>query len=281
VNVLHRQRWIVFAFLSFLGLLTACGSTISVDQAFEQTREVELAATVSVVPDLPTVPPDTPLPAVEYSTEIVSLTTADGVNLSGTLFLSEGDTAVILAHMAGENDQQNWIPFANQIAGEGFTALTFDFRCYGQSDCDGNLSGDILSMDIGAALNFLREQGFQRIVCVGASMGGRGCVGVAFDEELAGLIIVSGTSTGNPDKEDLDGFVSADMPKLFIVSNNDHIADRTASMTRLYDSAPEPKIFKTFSGSAHGTELFSSSHDTAFRETLLNFLDGIRSPDES
>jgi len=281
VNAPHYQRLIVCAFLPILGLLSACGSTTSIDQATQQTREVELAMTVSVVPDLPTVPPDTPLPAVEYSTEIVNLTTEDDVNLSGTLFLSEGDTAVILAHMAGENDQQNWTSFANQIAGEGFTALTFDFRCYGQSDCGGDLSGDILSMDIGAALNFLREQGFQRIVCVGASMGGRGCVGVAFDEELSGLVIVSGTGTGNPDKEDLDGFVSADMPKLFIVSNNDHIADRTASMTRLYDSAPEPKIFKTYSGSAHGTELFSSSHDKAFRETLLNFLDGIRSPDES
>jgi len=225
----------------------------------------------------PTVPP-TPAPTVEYSAETITLTTEDNIELAGTLFLSEGDIAVVLTHMAGENDQQNWIPFAEQIASRGFTALTFDFRCYGQSGCGGDALADILSLDIGAAIDFLREQGFQRIVCMGASMGGRGCVSVAFDKELAGLVIVSGTGSGNPDKQDLADFVSPDMPKLFIVSENDHVADRTLVMTRLYESAPEPKIFETYSGSAHGTELFRSKHGKQFREALLNFLEGIRSP---
>jgi len=228
---------------------------------------------------IPTVAPTTPAPAVEYSTEVISFTTEDDIKLVGTLLLSEGDTAVVLTHMAGENDQQNWIPFAKQIASRGFTALTFDFRCYGQSDCGG--SGDVLSKDIGAAIGFLRDQGFQRIVCMGASMGGRGCVSIAFDEELAGLVIVSGTGSGNPEKQNLANFVSPDMPKHFIVSENDKTVDRTPVMTRLYESAPEPKIFKTFSGSGHGTELFNTKHGVEFRETLLNFLEGIRSSGEA
>ena len=232
--------------------------------------------TVTATP-LPTVTP-TPVPTVEYSTEAVSFTTEDDLKLSGTLFLSEGGTAVVLTHMAGGgNDQQNWVSFAKQIARRGFTALTFDFRCYGQSDCGGNTSGDVLSIDIGAAIGFLREQGFQRIVCMGASMGGRGCVSVAFDKELAGLVIVSGTVSGDPDKQNFEDFVSPDMPKLFIVSESDHIAGRTLEMTHLYESAPEPKIFKTFPGSAHGTELLSSEYRREFRETLLNFLEEIRS----
>jgi len=234
-----------------------------------------LPPTATATP-LPTVTP-TPVPTVEYSTETVSFTTEDDLKLFGTLFLSEGDIAVVLTHMAGENDQQNWIPFARQIARRGFTALTFDFRCYGQSDCGGNTSGDVLSKDIGAAIGFLREQGFQRMVCMGASMGGRGCVSVAFDEELAGLVIVSGTGSGDPDKQNLANFVSSDMLKLFIVSENDHIADRTLEMTHLYESAPEPKIFKIFPGTAHGTELFSSKYGQGFREMLLDFLEGIRS----
>jgi len=316
VKVNHQRLLIVYAFLLVLGLLAACGNTTTVDETVEVTREVEPTATVAATPEpptatplptvapttpapptptplptatpttpapptptpLPTVMPTTPVPIVKYSTEIVSLTTEDDIKLAGTLFLSEGDTAVVLTHMAGENDQQNWIPFAKQIAGRGFTALTFDFRCYGQSDCGGNTSGDVLSRDIGVAIGFLREQGFQRIVCMGASMGGRGCVSVAFDEELAGLGIVSGTGSGNPDKQNLADFVSPDMPKLFIVSENDHIVDRTAVMTRLYESAPEPKVFKTFPGSADGTELFGIKHGKEFRETLLNFLEGTRSP---
>jgi len=233
---------------------------------------------------LPTVAPTAtppPAPTVQFSTETVSFTTEDDIELAGTLFLSEGegDTAVVLAHMAGENDQESWKPFAKKIARRGITALTFDFRCYGQSDCRGSgESGAILlSRDLGAAIGFLREQGFQRIVCIGASMGGRGCVNVAFDEELAGLVIVAGTGSSHPDRQNLEDFVSPDMPKLFIVSENDHIAERTPAMTRLYESAPEPKIFKTFSGAAHGTELFDSKHGKALRTTILNFLEDIRS----
>jgi pimeloyl-ACP methyl ester carboxylesterase len=225
----------------------------------------------------PTVTP-TPVPTVEYSTETVSFTTEDDVKLVGNLFLSEGDTAVVLTHMAGENDQHNWIPFARQIANRGFTALTFDFRCYGESDCGGSESGDILlGRDVGAAIGFLREHGFQRIVCIGASMGGRGCVNVAFDEELVGLVIVSGTGSYHPDRQNLQDFVSPDMAKLFIVSEDDPTADRTIEMTRLYESAPEPKTFKIFPGAAHGTELFGSQYGQGFRETLLDFLEGIRS----
>lgn len=295
-----------------LVFLTACDNTtptvetieittvVEETQTVKVTQEVEITATdtattepptpttfptVTATPkpptptSLPTVAPTTPAPAVKYSTEIVSFTTEDNIKLAGTLFFSEGDTAIVLTHMAGENDQQNWIPFAKQIASRGFTALTFDFRCYGQSDCGG--SGDVLSRDIGAAIRFLREQGFQRFVCMGASMGGRGCVSIAFDEELAGLVIVSGTGSGNPDKQNMANFVSPDMPKLFIVSENDKTADRTPVMTRLYESSPEPKIFKIFSGSGHGTELFNTKHGMEFREILMNFLEGIRSQREA
>ena len=106
-------------------------------------------------------------------------------------------------------------------------------------------------------------------------MGGRACVNAAFEEELAGMVIVSGTGSSDPDRKDLDGFISPDMPKLFIVSEDDHIPDRTLSMTRLYESAPEPKIFKTFPGTAHGTELFDSKNGQEFREALLDFLEEI------
>jgi pimeloyl-ACP methyl ester carboxylesterase len=257
VKANYQRLLMVYACLLALVCSTACGSTTSV---------VETTVT------------PTPAPIVEYSTETVSFTAEDDIELVGTLFLSEGDTAVVLTHMAGENDQQNWIPFANEIASRGFTALTFDFRCYGQSDCGGRESGAILlSWDVGAAIGFLREQGFQRIVCIGASMGGRGCITVAFDEELAGLVIVSGTGSSDPNRQNLENFVNRDMPKLFIVSENDRTAGRTLEMTRLYESAPEPKIFKTFPGSAHGTELFSTEHGKEFRETILSFLEGIRS----
>ena len=273
--------------------LAACGSTPTpVVETVEATREVEVevlatataTSTATPTPEPPTptpFPSDTPTPApiFEYSIETVSFTTEDDIELEGTLFLTEGDIAVVFAHMAGgDNDQQNWVPFAKQVARRGFTALTFNFRCYGESGCGGRDSGSILlSRDVGAAIDFLRKQGFDHIVCAGASMGARGCVNVAFDRELDGLIIVAGTGSSDPDRQNLADFISPNMPKLFIVSENDHIADRTLAMTSLFENAPEPKIFKTFPGSAHGTELFDTQYARAFRETIYNFLGEIRS----
>jgi pimeloyl-ACP methyl ester carboxylesterase len=281
VKTIHQKLLIACAWVLVLAALAACASTSPVEVTKEVEGIVPLTATSTPEPPksvpIPTITP-TPAPTVEYSTRTVSFTTEDEFDLYGNLFLSEGDTAVVFAHMAGgDNDQQNWIPFAEYIARRGFTSLTFDFRCYGESGCGGRDSGSILiSRDIGAAINFLREHGFERIVCIGASMGGRACINAAFENELVGLVIVAGTGSSDPDRKNLDDFVSPDMPKLFIVSEDDHIADRTLSMTRLFESAPEPKTFKTYPGIAHGTELFDSTYKQAFRQTLFDFLKGIR-----
>ncbi|HUS84313.1 MAG TPA: alpha/beta fold hydrolase [Anaerolineales bacterium] len=291
MKAIGQNIFIVCTCALVLVSLTACESTASVAETVEATTDVEVTREPEVIeivtststPEPPTSTPlptvaRTPVPTVEYSTETISFTTEDEIELEGTLFLSEGDTAVVFAHMAGgDNDQQNWIPFAKYIARRGFTALTFNFRCYGESECGGRDPGSVLlSRDLGAAIDFLREQGFERFVCIGASMGGRGCVNAAFGEVLVGLVIVSGTGSSDPDRQNLDDFINPDMPKLFIVSENDHIADRTLSMTRLYESAPEPKIFKIFPGIAHGTELFDTKYDREFRDALFDFLVGIR-----
>jgi len=274
-----------------IAALTGCRSNQPVGETDEFTMTIEATqelpeiktstSTSTPEPPTPTPPPTitrTPVPIVEYETETVSFTTEDEYELEGILFLSEGDTAVVFAHMAGgDNDQQNWVPFAKKSASRGFTSLTFNFRCYGNSECGGKGSGHILtSRDIGAAVNFLRSKGFKRIVCIGASMGGRACVNAAFDQELVGLVIVSGTGSSDPDKQDLKNIISPEMKKLFIVSEDDHIAGRTLAMTLLYDSAPEPKTFKLFSGSAHGTEIIDSKDRQEFLDMLFDFLEAVR-----
>ena len=133
----------------------------------------------------------TPTPTQTPQGQIVSFTAEDGVKLAGTLFLAKGDTAVVLAHM-GIADQKSWQSFAGHIAGRGFTALTFDFRCYGLSDC-GKMgqSESLFTQDIRAAIRFLREHGLKRIACMGASMGGTACMNAALDEELAGMVVIA------------------------------------------------------------------------------------------
>jgi len=225
----------------------------------------------------PAVPP-TPEPVYSYDTETVRITTEDGLGLAGTFFKTEGEVAVLFIHMSGPNDQKNWIPFANNVAKRGFSALTVDLRCFGESDCRGGTEPGWVTTtwDLQAALEFLRARGLQNIVCAGASMGGRACLTVAFDEELAGLIILSGTASADPDKQDLNKILNPGMPKLFIVAERDPTVNITADMTGLYESAPEPKAFHAFPGEAHGTGFFRSQYGSEVGRLIYDLLYGIR-----
>jgi dienelactone hydrolase len=264
-------------------LLVACGNGgLAVPGAAQATPEPTNSSTPAPEPTSsptlkPTVTP-TPEPVYPYDTEPVSITTEDGLTLSGNFFHTEGETAVLFVHMAGPNDQKNWAPFAEKVAQRGFSAFTFDLRCFGESECRGGTEPGwvTLSRDMQAAIDFLRDRGFKNIVCAGASMGGRACVTVAFDEELAGLIIVSGTASDDPEKKDLNNIINPDMPKLFVVSESDPTVNRTADMTRLYENAPDPKVFQTFPGTAHGTEFFGSEYGGVLSRLIYDFLYNIR-----
>ena len=270
-------------------LLTACNAAEQITPSATQTAQEPASSATPKPTNSPTLEPTvtptpepqnspTPEPVYSYDTETVNITTEDGLNLSGNFFHIEGNTAVLFVHMAGPNDQKNWIPFANEVAQRGFSALTFDMRCYGESDCLGGTEPGwvTLNRDMVAAINFLRAKGFEHIVCVGASMGGRACVTVAFDEELAGLIIISGTASDDPEKKDLTSMVNPGMPKLFVVSEKDPTVNRVDDMTLLYKSAPDPKVFHTFPGTAHGTEIFKSQYGGALSRLIYDFLYNIR-----
>jgi len=267
-------------------LLVACGS--ATPTLPEADQEPVSSATLAPVPSSTQAPTSTPTPESQvsatpeplypYDMKAVSFVTEDGVKLNGNYFRAESDTAVLFVHMAGPNDQKNWIPFAGQVAERGFSALTFDMRCYGESDCRGGTDPGwvTLSRDMRAALQFLRDKGYARIVCAGASMGGRACVTAAFDDELAGLIIISGTASDDPEKKNLQDMLNPGMPKLFVVSEDDPTTARTADMTLLYENAPVPKQFQLFPGTAHGTELFKSKNGGILSRLIYDFLYGIR-----
>jgi pimeloyl-ACP methyl ester carboxylesterase len=223
-------------------------------------------------------PTTTPLPPVKA--EPVYFVTGDGLRLDGNLYSSEeaGETAVLLAHM-GLSDQRSWSTFARQIAGMGWPALTFDFRCFGRSDCD-QLSGgnaDALYLkDIRTAARYLRSQGYARIVCMGASLGGSACMNLALEEELAGLVIIA---SGNPypisTKRFPDDLISPAMPKLFIVAEQDRYTTVVYAIPQLYERSPEPKELHILPETAHGTELFGTASADEFRQLLIEFLQGL------
>lgn len=248
-------------------------STPTLDPTASATAEPTITST-PIPQDSPT-----PEPVYAYNTEAVTITSQDGLKIAGTYFHSEGDVAVLFVHMAGNNDsQEDWIPFANQVAQRGFSALTFDTRCHGATECRGGSEPGwvTLSWDMKAVTDFLRNKGFKRIVCVGASMGGRACVTAAFDEELAGLVVISGTISDDPAKQDLNQMLNPGMPKLFAVSENDPNLNRTADMKTLFEGAPEPKSFQLLPGKAHGTEFFKTQSGSTLSLLIYELLYGLR-----
>jgi alpha/beta superfamily hydrolase len=203
--------------------------------------------------------------------ELLNLSTDDGVTLAATFYPSLDDTAVVLAHM-GIADQTSWQDFAAEVARQGISVLTFDFRCYGKSECK-IAGGDIYSLkDIMAAYKFLQEKGYPRIACIGASMGGTACLMLAMEKELAGLVVIA---SERPifQKQYPKDLVSKSVPKLFIVTDKNPYPIVITETRFLYEESPEPKQLKIFSGDVHGTDIFKTGHGTEFKTLLLDFLE--------
>ncbi|MFN2112836.1 MAG: alpha/beta hydrolase [Anaerolineales bacterium] len=215
----------------------------------------------------------TPTPQ-ELEVTRLSLTAADGKKLDGMLFSGDKDKGigVVLAHMGAHSaDQTSWISFARSAAEEGFEALTFNFRD----------DRSQLDLDVRAAIAYLRSQGCQKIVCIGASMGGTACLKAAGEEDLAGLVVISSLwTTGSGPTGGALVASSADvtkltLPKLFITTEDDGNGV-PATMEAIYALAPEPKTFVSFPGAVHGTDIFFSSQADEFRNLLLQFLEDLR-----
>jgi alpha/beta superfamily hydrolase len=204
----------------------------------------------------------------------VSFETADKIKLSGIVY-GQGETAVILAHMMS-SDQSAWYSFANELAQQGYTALTFDFRGNGKSG--GNLNYVALDKDVQAAIAFLQDRGFARIICIGASMGGTACAKAAVKPGLAGLVVISSpitvsTMSSRGVRLSTGDFKKLTPAKLFVVGKGD--TEVFESVKTMYDLSPEPKQITILPGSAHGTNIFSSADGPALRDLLLAFLQGL------
>jgi WD40 repeat protein len=221
-----------------------------------------------------------PATTQDVSSERVSFITEDGVNIAATLF-GEGDIAVILLHHGvGNTSQMSWHPFAKLAAERGFAALTVDYRGRGRSE--GNPSEpNILIRDARAAVEFLQGRGFERLVCIGsAKWGGVPCMRLALElDAMEGLVVLSNLMevglVGSLTEQELSQLA---LPKLFVYGERERDGIPEA-MEQVYRLSPEPKEIVTYDSSARGTNLLRSPYGDDLRQRLLDFLEGLRSPE--
>jgi pimeloyl-ACP methyl ester carboxylesterase len=214
-----------------------------------------------VTPPTATDEETTPLPFRDG----LKIETEDGLELTASSY-GAGPTAVILAHMRG-SDRQSWDKTARELASGGeYTVLTFDFRGHGDSD-DGNLAD--IDKDVRAAIQFMRDDGFDKMFVIGASIGGTAALAVAADEDLAGVVAISAPAKF----EGIDALARLDQirePKLFIAASGDKpYADDLEDM---FGQALEPKERQLFDGNEHGTRLLEGDQGSQVMEAIERFL---------
>jgi WD40 repeat protein/alpha/beta superfamily hydrolase len=268
---IFSYSWLNLISVAVVVFLVACGGL--------KPAPTSVTPTTTLLPsDTPNLGTSTMPPKNSLSqnlVETVTFPTTDGITLAGTLF-GGGDTAIILAHQGTRGaNQTNWGPFARLLAEHGYTALTFNFRGVGLSE--GELSHKDVAIDMSAAVEFLHRQGYEKIFCAGASMGGTACIRVARDYAFTGLIILaSAMRTGASDADSLDlspvDLERLTTPKLFIFANHESslVVDDTRHMYKL---SPEPKALLSFPGTRHGTDLFSTDVGGELSATMLRFIE--------
>jgi pimeloyl-ACP methyl ester carboxylesterase len=210
--------------------------------------------------------------------EPVGFRTDDGLRIEGRLF-GAGDTAVALSHMSG-GDQTQWWPLAGTLADEGYLTLTFNRRgsCpEGDAGCSDD--GEEFSgwRDLVAAVGFVRDEGAERVVIGGASIGASESMYVA-EEGLAdidGVVWVAGVEL-YLDTNLIDGLSAVRDPKLFLAGRDDaDLGDVAVEMDRM---APPPKELVLLDTGEHGTDILSYDAPEvtdAFRQAVLDFLAGV------
>ena len=211
--------------------------------------------------------------AYHEAARVETLEASDGVRLDARHFPARGERLVVLLHMYPA-DQTSWFGFAEELQSRGIDALTFDFRGYG--DSDGEKDPGVADLDARAALAFARARGFERVVLIGASMGGTAAIVVAADEPVDGVAALSAPAA----MAELDAapvIAGVEAPITLVAAGEDLSgAESLRDLAARADLGEHDVLL--MAGRAHGTELLEEPGRETVRGWLLDFLDRVWGP---
>src|ERR671919_1233403 len=192
--------------------------------------------------------------------------TDDGIELAGEI-RGSGGAGIVLAH-AFPADRGSWADFAEFLQQKGYLTLTFDFRGYGDSAGEKHIPD--IWRDVLAATSALRERGADRIVLVGASMGGTASLIAASRTDVDGVVTLSAPTTFMGLVAPPEVLAAIDEPKLFLAAEGDESAPESA--LALYERSSGAKRVEIVNGESHGTELLEGGQAEVVRNIILQFL---------
>ena len=239
--------------LLLTGLLAACAAPAT-----------EVATSAPVQPAPATAQPEPTQPAPSATSvpsipgeQVAIPVVADNETFTATV-TGNGQIGIILADTGGYKPWR-WLPLIDALDGnEHLRMVTFAYR---NEDATPN-------QDTRAVFDYLRAEGIDKIICVGAGYGSGACGFLQNEPEIIGMVFFA--SHLIPD-------IEADFPKLFLAADSDPIAP-SGIIQRAYEQAAEPKIFKTYTAGVHGPALFAKADvGPQVLADVTDFINGIAS----
>lgn len=248
----RRVLWVIWALAACVPAAVAPTSTLPAP-----------TMAPSATPSLPAL-----TPTISADPQAVTFSTADGATLNGALYGS-GDTAVIFSLMG--SCKEGWAELAKETAKQGLLALTYQWRACQANSVDEVLIRKFLD-DTRGAIEFVRAQGAERIILVGASLGGCASAKLAAEAQAVGLVVLAAPEAISDWGFRIDAAdLATDGPKLFITAESDPVVPPKATRA-LYDLAAAPKEWQTYPGVAHGTDLLAAPDGDEVKQRILQFI---------
>ena len=221
-----------------------------------------LASLTACSPDAPTAEqtlPKTPTEAclgVAQQTSSMWLTTDDGTFDVG--LIGEGDVTAILVHQLNE-DSCGWFPFAANLAEQGVRVMLLSLCGYGETKCTGGSLTGTGADAVLAAADWARENGAERVVVAGASIGGTTAMIAATHDADTGLLdgVANLSSPVVADGSDIRrGAPSITIPTFLAVGPGDSVVSVSA-MHEVADALASAEVIILDDASGHGWEMLN------------------------
>ena len=202
--------------------------------------------------------------------QTVQFGVAGATNLVGVV-VGTGKTGVVLAHQS-RGDRCQWGDYAHELAQAGYRSLIFDFAGSGLST-----GSDANDAAVVAAAGYLRTQGVDTVVLIGASMGGTAVLAAAAQiaPPVAAVASLSGPAR-------FDGVDAAEavkhltVPVLYAVCAGDSgFADDARTLSDATRAGTDKKLLVVPNCNSHGVQLAARTggpEATAVRAAIDDFL---------
>ena len=223
-----RSTWFVLLIAGLLGACAAPAPSLSPTSAPAPTTQPEPTQPVAASTSIPSIPGE----------QVAISVAADNETFNATV-TGDGEIGVILADTFGYNPLR-WLPLIDALDGnENLRMVTFAYR---DEDATPN-------QDTRAVFDYLRAEGIDKIICVGAGYGSRACGYLQNEPQIIGMVLIT---ADQPSK------IEGDFPKLFLTADTDSVTPAAVTQ-RVYEQSTEPKEFKSYAAGVHGPALFAKA----------------------